>query len=110
MRGYYYAEHTDAAGQRVVITDGRVSICGTPSSADDGDVVISAALPEVWAGVFAAIALHNDQTNFATTTGLDVSVCEFCEGPLTDEEPWRRGIDGCGAHERCLRPYLESKW
>jgi hypothetical protein len=39
-------------------------------------------------------------------SGIDTSVCEFCEQPLDDSEPWRRGLDGCGAHERCLGAWL----
>jgi plasmid maintenance system antidote protein VapI len=33
---------------------------------------------------------------------IDVTVCEFCGGPLDAEHPWRRGVDGAAAHEACL--------
>lgn len=35
-------------------------------------------------------------------SGGDVDVCEFCQQPLDDERPWRRGLDGAGAHEDCI--------
>ena len=44
--------------------------------------------------------------SLAADAGIDTSVCEFCSGPLDDSEPWRRGLDGCGAHERCLKRWL----
>lgn len=34
---------------------------------------------------------------------IDVTVCEFCGGPLDAGHPWRRGLDGAAAHEACLR-------
>lgn len=36
-------------------------------------------------------------------TGGDVNVCEFCKQPLDDSKPWKRGMDGAGAHEECIR-------
>lgn len=36
-------------------------------------------------------------------SGGDTSVCEICEAPLDDAEPWKRGLDGAGAHLSCLR-------
>lgn len=44
----------------------------------------------------------------AQASGMDITVCEFCEEPLEeddskDERPWRRGLDGAGAHDECLR-------
>ena len=38
----------------------------------------------------------------AEQAGIDTSVCEICEEPLDDSEPWKRGFDGCGAHLSCL--------
>lgn len=45
-------------------------------------------------------------SNLAEDAGIDTTVCEFCSQPLDDSEPWRRGMDGCGAHERCLKAWL----
>lgn len=41
-------------------------------------------------------------STLAEENGVDVSRCEFCGGPLDREHPWRRGVDGAAAHERCL--------
>jgi hypothetical protein len=38
-------------------------------------------------------------------SGGDVNACEFCEGPLDDSEPWKRGLDGAGAHLACIPRY-----
>ena len=35
----------------------------------------------------------------------DVTRCELCDELLDDSEAWRRGLDGAGAHDRCLRAY-----
>ena len=45
--------------------------------------------------------------SLAEEAGLDINVCEFCEEPLDDTQPWRRGLDGCGAHETCLKRALK---
>ncbi len=44
-----------------------------------------------------------EMSTMAERAGIDTSVCEFCEEPLDDREDWTRGLDGCGAHDRCLR-------
>lgn len=41
--------------------------------------------------------------SLAEQAGIDTTVCELCEKPLNDEEPWREGLDGCGAHDECLK-------
>lgn len=41
--------------------------------------------------------------SLAEQAGIDITVCECCGDPLDDERPWRRGLDGCGAHDECLR-------
>ena len=46
--------------------------------------------------------------SLASDAGIDTTVCELCERPLVpddpeDDEPWVRGMDGCGAHVSCLR-------
>ena len=38
-------------------------------------------------------------------SGGDTTVCEICEQPLGDEEPWKRGLDGAGAHVSCLKAF-----
>ena len=35
-------------------------------------------------------------------SGGDTSVCEFCEKPLDVKKPWKRGLDGAGAHIACI--------
>lgn len=45
--------------------------------------------------------------SLAEMSGMDVSRCEFCDEPLDDSKPWRRGLDGAGAHESCLKGWLE---
>ncbi len=47
-----------------------------------------------------------DLEDLAERAGIDTSICEFCEEPLDGKKPWRRGLDGCGAHEKCLEDYL----
>lgn len=48
----------------------------------------------------------SDMAGLAGAAGIDTDVCEFCEQPLDDSKPWRRGLDGCGAHEDCIRRFL----
>jgi hypothetical protein len=43
--------------------------------------------------------------SLAEEAGIDTTRCEFCGEPLDDSRPWRRGLDGCGAHESCLKAY-----
>jgi hypothetical protein len=35
-------------------------------------------------------------------SGGDPTRCEFCNRKLTNKKPWRRGLDGAGAHEACI--------
>ena len=42
----------------------------------------------------------------AEQAGIDTTVCEFCYKPLDGTKPWRRGLDGCGAHEKCIKRFL----
>jgi hypothetical protein len=46
------------------------------------------------------------ESTAAAQAGIDPTVCEFCGTPLDDREPWRRGLDGCGAHDGCLSAHL----
>lgn len=43
--------------------------------------------------------------SLAERMGIDTEKCEICEGPLDDYTPWKRGLDGAGAHLVCLRRY-----
>lgn len=47
--------------------------------------------------------IRQEMSTMAERAGIDTSICEICEEPLDDSEPWRRGMDGCGAHDACLR-------
>lgn len=41
--------------------------------------------------------------HLAALSGMDVTKCELCDHPLEDEgEPYKRGLDGAGAHLGCL--------
>ena len=41
-------------------------------------------------------------SSYAAAAGIDTTRCEFCGDPLDGSAPWRRGLDGCGAHKSCL--------
>ncbi len=43
--------------------------------------------------------------SMAESAGIDTTVCELCEEPLDDKWPWKRGLDGCGAHLDCLEVF-----
>lgn len=45
----------------------------------------------------------------AEQMGISIDRCELCDGDLTDDEPWREGMDGARAHESCLAPYLKRR-
>lgn len=53
-------------------------------------------------GCTVDLAHHPAVRNAAAEAGIDVTRCEFCEGPLDADHPWRRGMDGACAHEACL--------
>jgi hypothetical protein len=44
-------------------------------------------------------------SSLAEEAGLDTTRCELCGDPLDDSRPWKRGLDGCGAHTLCLRRF-----
>jgi hypothetical protein len=41
-------------------------------------------------------------SSLAASAGVDTTRCEYCNGPLDDEHPWMRGLDGCAIHNDCL--------
>lgn len=53
-------------------------------------------------GCTVDLAHHPAVRNLAAESGIDVTRCEFCSGPLDADHPWRRGMDGACAHEECL--------
>lgn len=59
---------------------------------DGAPVVIDKTLE---AGNFAVANLYEQ-------SGGDTTRCEFCGDPLDDSRPWRRGLDGAGAHDDCI--------
>ena len=67
-----------------------------------------AQLVRSWEGMSPsdrAEALLRYMEGMAEACGLDVTVCEFCGDDLDEEgdgRPWRRGLDGSGAHEECI--------
>lgn len=46
------------------------------------------------------------QRGLASAFGINTEVCEFCGGPLDGSNPVCRGLDGCAAHEGCLKGRL----
>lgn len=48
------------------------------------------------------------ESTAAAAAGLDTDVCEFCSGPIGggDDRGWRRGLDGCAAHDECIANHL----
>jgi hypothetical protein len=53
-------------------------------------------------------AAKAEMSTLYAESGGDTTRCEICDAPLDNSEPWKRGLDGAGAHIECLRPYLES--
>ncbi len=44
--------------------------------------------------------------SLASDMGFDTTRCEFCEQLLDDKKPWKRGLDGMGAHLACLKRFI----
>lgn len=43
-----------------------------------------------------------DLSHLYEESGGDPTRCEICDDPLDDTRPWKRGLDGAGAHVDCL--------
>lgn len=41
----------------------------------------------------------------ASDAGMDTKNCEFCLKALDGKKPWKRGLDGMGAHIACIKKF-----